>query len=59
MTSIIDAGTRFLRTNPQLRTEAERAAMETGLSVEALLRETIARMARAAPPRRPVPLRLV
>ena len=40
---IIDAAVRFLRTNPQLLAYAQSAAAASGVSVDALLADTVAR----------------
>ena len=41
--NIIDAGVRFLRSNPTLLADAQAAAADGGVSVDDLLRDTVAR----------------
>jgi hypothetical protein len=42
-TNLIDAAVRFLRTNPELLAYAQSEAARNGLSVDDLLRDTVAR----------------
>ena len=45
--TVLDAATRFLRTNPELLEAARRGAGETGVSVEVLLADTVRRIRRS------------
>ena len=44
---ILDAGTRFLRTNPELLDAAYRGAAETGVATEVLLADAVRRIRRS------------
>jgi hypothetical protein len=41
---VIDAAVRFLRSNPEFLAYAQRSAASSGVSVEALLTDTVARV---------------
>jgi hypothetical protein len=45
--TVLDAATRFLRTNPQLLDYARRGAAQTGVAVEILLADTVRRIRRS------------
>jgi hypothetical protein len=45
--TVLDAATRFLRSNPELLELARRGAAENRMSVEALLADTVRRVRRS------------
>ncbi len=45
--TVLDAATRFLRTNPELLDLAVRSASENGIAVEVLLADTVRRVRRS------------
>ena len=45
--TVLDAATRFLRTNPELLDLAVRGASESGIAVEVLLADTVRRVRRS------------